>query len=108
MSGLTFSEYQARTRDTAVYPESQRITYPMMGLCGEVGELANKYQKRLRGDTSAAPDEDLAKELGDVLWFAAALAHDLGADLAEIAQQNLDKLAMRKANRTLKGAGDDR
>ena len=38
----------------------------------------------------------MAKELGDVLWYVAQLASELGLDLDEIAQANLDKLLSRQ------------
>lgn len=75
----TWNDYQAAAMKTAVYPESARVTYPALGLLEEAGEVAGKIAKAFRdgGD----PREAVLKELGDVCWMVAALAHDLGIDL---------------------------
>jgi NTP pyrophosphatase (non-canonical NTP hydrolase) len=49
----------------------------MMGLAGEVGELANKVKKLMRGDDSTA-NEDILAECGDLLWYSAMLIDELG------------------------------
>jgi NTP pyrophosphatase (non-canonical NTP hydrolase) len=51
---------------------------------------------------------ELAKELGDVLWYIAVLAYDLGLSLDDIAEMNLKKLTSRKARGTITGRGDNR
>jgi NTP pyrophosphatase (non-canonical NTP hydrolase) len=50
----------------------------------------------------------LKLELGDVLWYVAQLASELGFSLDEIAQANLDKLASRAARNVIAGSGDHR
>jgi NTP pyrophosphatase (non-canonical NTP hydrolase) len=50
----------------------------------------------------------MAAELGDVLWYVANLAGDLGFELEWVAQQNLDKLNSRMARGVIKGSGDYR
>ena len=48
---MRFSEYQARSRATAVYPDAgNNIVYPALGLCGEAGETAEKVKKAIRDD----------------------------------------------------------
>ena len=108
---LTFSEYQQRAATTAVYPDRGRgnFVYPALGLAGESGEVCEKIKKTIRDDAGVLTPERralLAKELGDVLWYCAALASELGLDLAAVAAANLDKLAARKAHGTLHGDGD--
>ena len=105
---LTLNEYQKQTAKTAHYPKQYRVSYPIIGLLGEAGELANKYKKRWRGDANAASDDELVAELGDVLWYVAAIARDIGADLAEVAQANIEKTHGRAARGQLKGSGDVR
>lgn len=109
---LTFKEYQARTADTAKYPNvGQNVVYPTLGLAGEAGEVAEKVKKVLRdrdGHFDAGEVAALKKELGDVLWYVARLAAELGLDLEDIAAENLAKLADRKARGRISGSGDDR
>ena len=109
---MRFSEYQARSRETAVYPDAgNNIVYPALGLCGEAGETAEKVKKAIRDDggtLTAERRDSIAAELGDVLWYAAQLATEAGLELEEIAQANLDKLASRQRRAVLHGSGDDR
>lgn len=86
------------------------LTYTSLGLAGEAGEVANKVKKILRGDYSldAKLIEQLAGELGDVLWYVAQTARRLGLSLDEIAAMNLSKLRLRLNTDTLKGSGDNR
>ena len=51
---------------------------------------------------------EIAKELGDVLFYVAMLADDIDYQLSEIAQMNIDKLTDRKERGHLRGSGDNR
>jgi len=73
----TMNEYQSTAYETAVYFDVEnidRIAYSLLGLCGEAGEVADKYKKVLRGDRQRTVqfDVDMALELGDVLWYLSA------------------------------------
>ena len=114
---FSLDEYQRRCNDTADYPEANTgnqtaITYTVLGLSGEAGELADKWKKVLRGDhgqDAHLPPEVRAlmvKELGDVAWYLARCAKELGVPLSEVAQGNLDKLASRQQRGVIKGSGD--
>jgi NTP pyrophosphatase (non-canonical NTP hydrolase) len=109
---LTFSDYQQRTEDTARYPNvGHNPIYPTLGLAGEAGEVAEKVKKVLRdnaGEFDAEAVAAIQKELGDVLWYVARLAAELGLEMEQIAADNLDKLASRQARGTLAGSGDER
>lgn len=117
---MQLREYQDQAAKTAVFPEKIGYLYVMLGLSGEVGELCNKFKKILRGDYGTDEklldtlkkhpeiDDQLADELGDILWYIAMIANTLGYDLGEIAKGNLEKLADRQARGVLKGSGDDR
>jgi NTP pyrophosphatase (non-canonical NTP hydrolase) len=103
---MDFSTYQEGANKTALYPQTAKITYPALGLVGEAGEVANQVKKILRDNAGQLTPERRAKildELGDVLWYAAALATDLESSLDEIAVANLQKLANRAANGTIQG-----
>jgi NTP pyrophosphatase (non-canonical NTP hydrolase) len=111
---MTLNDYQTKARETAVYPKTSvqtNIFYPTLGLAGEAGEIANKVKKVIRDDNSQLTEErrlDLLDECGDVLWYLAELVGELGASFDEVAENNLQKLANRKAKNTLQGAGDKR
>jgi NTP pyrophosphatase (non-canonical NTP hydrolase) len=109
---MLLSDYQARSRATAVYPAAgDNLLYPTLGLCGEAGEVAEKIKKMVRDDGGVLSDERrtaLAKELGDVLWYVAQIATEAGLDLDEVAGDNLEKLLSRQRRQVLQGSGDDR
>ena len=103
---MTFDEYQARSRETAVYKRRDYVSYPALGLAGEAGEVANQVKKWIRDDEYSLTAERKAKildEVSDVLWYCAQLCTDLGASLGGVAEANLRKLAARKAAGTLQG-----
>lgn len=108
---MDLSEYQRLSRRTAEYPRDAWLAYPALGLAGEAGEVAEHAKKAIRddgGSVNRERKEAMAKELGDVLWYVAQLATELGLDLDAIAQQNLDKLLSRQQRGVLSGSGDDR
>jgi NTP pyrophosphatase (non-canonical NTP hydrolase) len=111
---LSFEEYQRLAARTALYPghdEEALSMYPALGLAGEAGEVCEHFKKALRDDGGTLTRERraaLRKEVGDVLWYVAAIATELDLSLAEIAQANLDKLASRMERGVLQGDGDDR
>ncbi len=109
---MEFNEYQKLAIKTAVYPcVGKNFVYPTLGLAGEAGEVAEKVKKVFRdsnGEMTAEQKELLVKELGDVLWYVSAIAHELGTDLDDVAQQNLKKLHDRMERDKLHGSGDKR
>ncbi|HZW98657.1 MAG TPA: nucleoside triphosphate pyrophosphohydrolase family protein [Trueperaceae bacterium] len=112
---MTLDEYQDAARSTALYPQEVRVLYPTLKLAGEAGEVAEKLGKLMRDEAyvpgaelSEAQRTALAAELGDVMWYIANLAADLGLSLDEVGRSNLEKLASRKARGVLHGSGDDR
>lgn len=131
---MLLDEYQSAAIGTAIYPgqgTALGLSYVALKLNGEAGEFAEHLGKAIRDDalgqdmevqihseldTTAirpVPLTDgrrdlLKKELGDVLWYVAAGAAELGVTLNDIATENLTKLASRKARGVLGGAGDNR
>ena len=103
---LTLTEYQNAAATTAIYPASVQILYPTLGLAGEAGEVANKVKKIVRD--GKLNKEDIGSELGDCLWYIAAICRDLGLNMGDVAADNLAKLKKRKENNTLHGSGDNR
>ena len=104
---MTLNEYQMAAHRTAEYPPEVALDYAVCGLCGEAGEVANKYKKVLRGDKPLDKGA-IAKELGGVLWYAAELCTILGLTLDSVAAGNIAQLGDRQARGVIKGDGDDR
>lgn len=108
---MEFDDYQAAAKTTALYGEAYRMTYPALGLASEAGEVAGKVKKVLRDRGGALDDDQIAAigdELGDVLWYVAVLAADLGLSLDAIAEGNVDKLRSRMERGVIGGDGDQR
>jgi NTP pyrophosphatase (non-canonical NTP hydrolase) len=106
---MDFTEYQKKALSTAIYPKEMAIIYPALGLAGEAGEVADKVKKIVRdNNTTDEFKQNIAAEIGDVLWYCAVLANDLGFDLAHVANINLTKLADRLQRGVLQGSGDKR
>jgi NTP pyrophosphatase (non-canonical NTP hydrolase) len=108
---VEFSEYQRFSRRTAEYPREAWLSYPALGLAGEAGEVAEHAKKAIRDDAGIVTDERraaMAKELGDVLWYVAQLASEVGLELDQIARENLEKLFSRQRRGVLSGSGDER
>jgi len=94
---LTLDEYQRRAAFTDVEPDSNDPLVPLLGLAGEVGALTAEFKKQQRADGVhyTGFDEAIATELGDILWYLAALARRVGISLDEIARRNLAKTTAR-------------
>ena len=108
---MTLNEYQKKALETAVYPQEYKIIYPSLGLTGEAGECSDKVKKVIRDNGGQFTEEkrlELAKEIGDVLWYCATFANDIGYDLETIGQMNNDKLHSRQERGVLGGSGDNR
>lgn len=123
---MTLNEYQKRAMSTKM-PSSNNYTYMAEGLAAEVGEFLGKVAKAVRKDKveimenqlrmkSGGCDvaeymdfrEELAYEIGDVLWFIAGVADQLGFSLDDIAAMNEAKLASRARRNVIDGEGDHR
>jgi len=107
---MNIVEYQKRTLETAVYPGAgkhgfEEINYLVHGLTSEAGEVAGKLKKIIRGDK--VPPEAFLAELGDVLWYLARIADNVGVTLEQVAEYNFQKLQERAKLNVLKGSGDD-
>ena len=109
---LTFLRYQREARKTA--DQGMIHTMPWLAhdglkLAGEAGECTELIGKWLRGDFDQATlRHRIRAELGDVLWYLAQVATELGLDLDDIAEANLVKLYDRLDRDKLHGDGDSR
>lgn len=108
---MTINEYQNLALETAIYPKKYKIIYPALGITGEAGECSDKIKKVIRdnnGEFTEEKKQEIAKEIGDVLWYCATLANDIGYSLDEIANLNIEKLQSRKVRNKINGSGDNR
>tara|TARA_R110001606_G_scaffold172292_2_gene318473 strand:- start:635 stop:994 length:360 start_codon:yes stop_codon:yes gene_type:complete len=84
-----------------------RLVENTLGLVGEAGEVAEKVKKLLR-DSSRLDKDDIVKELGDVVFYATALANYFGSNLQRVLEVNVAKLDDRAQRGVIKGSGDNR
>jgi NTP pyrophosphatase (non-canonical NTP hydrolase) len=107
-----FDEYQRASRRTwNLVHTDHPIVYPTLGLVNEAGEFAGKVKKifRDKGGVISDADRDALKyELGDVLWYMAQIATELGLSLDDVAQANIEKLTSRLERNQIQGEGDYR
>jgi NTP pyrophosphatase (non-canonical NTP hydrolase) len=106
---LTFGQYQKRALSTAFYPHVSEgahpiaVTYCILGLNGEAGEIAEKLKKTWREEGqmlrfTQEQRRQVLMELGDLLWYVSQLASELGCSLEAVANWNLEKLAARASH----------
>lgn len=87
--------------------DQERLVENTLGLVGEAGEVAEKIKKLIR-DSSRFSNEEIMKELGDVVFYATALGNIYGRGLQEILELNIQKLDDRQKRNKLRGSGDNR
>src|ERR1700722_5691339 len=95
---MTFEEYQARAAatDASEISKGEDFSILLLGLAGEAGSLLTLYKKWLRdGDAFQIVGNRIAEELGDILWYLAAIARRRELSLETIAETNLRKTASR-------------
>jgi len=100
-------EYSYWVEDKIMTEGNDRLIENTLGLVGEAGEVAEKIKKLIR-DSNRFSNQDIVKELGDVVFYATALANYFESSLEEVIELNVDKLDDRQARGVLGGSGDDR
>lgn len=108
---MQLNNYERDLKQFAIYPDADtgnknELTYLALGLGGEAGEVLEKTKKLIRD--GAMNRMDVAKELGDVLWYLTRYANAIGYTLEQIAEMNINKLTSRKERNVLSGSGDNR
>ncbi len=110
---MDFKEYQEKSKktDLGTIVEKNEIVYYVLGLSDEAGEVAGKIKKLYRDKNGVIDEEykkEIAKELGDVIWYLSQLCTKLGLSLEEVAEMNVKKLYDRMERDKLRGNGDNR
>lgn len=85
--------------------ELLNVSYAVMGLAGEAGEVANKMKKVIR---DGAPLATLNKEVQGTNWYVMACYSELGIDANSAAVQLAETLQSRQERGVIQGNGDDR
>jgi NTP pyrophosphatase (non-canonical NTP hydrolase) len=103
-----WTKYYSSWVEKMILTEGQeRIYENTLGLFGEAGEVAEKLKKRIR-DNNSFTNEEIMQEIGDVVFYATALANIYGKGLHEVIQLNIKKLEDRQKRNKLRGSGDKR
>jgi len=110
---MTFEEYQERAHQTSFNTAigGDTLLYPVLGLVGEAGEVAEKVKKLYRDKGGKIDGEAMnliAKELGDICWYVSEICTQMDISLNAVAELNLEKLYNRSIRNTLGGSGDNR
>jgi NTP pyrophosphatase (non-canonical NTP hydrolase) len=109
---MTAEFYEMKAGQTAIFPKYKALEYLALGLTSEAGEVAGKVKKLIRDGEDMEGFElkkiAIASEVGDVLWYCAMMAKEVGVPLNDIMKDNLKKLHGRKVRGTLHGSGDNR
>ena len=109
---ITPDLYENLAGQTAIFPKDKALEYLALGMTSEAGEVAGKVKKLIRDGEDVEGFEmkklAIASEIGDVLWYCAMMAKEVGVPLNDIMKENLKKLHSRKERGTLSGSGDDR
>ena len=117
---MTLDEYQQKAQSFDMTKDKLDLdnydiytsykSHALFGLAEECGELMGIFKRHHRGDRfePGVFEETIIKELGDVLWYVAAVAASQGVTLEFVANVNIAKLEDRKARGKIKGMGDER
>ena len=105
---VNWADFYSGWVEKKILTEGQERLYEnTLGLVGEAGEVAGKMKKLVR-DSSRFTNEEIMKELGDVVFYATALGNIYGRGLQEILELNIQKLDDRQKRNKLRGSGDNR
>ncbi len=89
---MDFNEYQKQAMKTK--QGTADLLYSATKLHCEAGELAQPVIKQQYHGKPLDVDA-MIDESGDILWYLASIAQDLGVTLEEVAQRNIRKLRAR-------------
>jgi NTP pyrophosphatase (non-canonical NTP hydrolase) len=83
---LTIQDYVSQAVTSDQRSDSGSLTFPLLGLFGEIGSLLSEVKKKQRDRASYLGYAGaVVEELGDVLWYLTAVSARGGLSLGEIA-----------------------
>lgn len=98
MNGNQYQQLAARTLvDRPAFELTDReimIVWNALGLAGEAGEVAELVKKGVL-HRHGLNEAKIKNELGDVMWYVAALCTKLDFNLSDIMEDNIAKLRTR-------------
>lgn len=95
-----FNDYQKQACKTfkphfSLSPEQSELLDWTLGIGGEVGEVQELIKHHVFHGENSYDKMKLAKELGDVLWYLAAISTTVDINLGDVAKLNNAKLTHR-------------
>lgn len=93
---MKMNDYQKMSSRTASDNIGELPNYGL-GIAGEAGEVAD-FIKKVFFHGHEYDEDQIKKELGDVLWYLSQIARLMGLSLEEVATANIDKLHKRYPN----------
>ncbi len=102
MSPLTFEQLREanarRNQDAFPTCRDWSATDWVLAITGEVGELANLVKKQKRDGMTVERQQEIAKELADVVLYADLLADHLGVDLGAVVALKFNEVSVRRGS----------
>lgn len=81
---MRFKDYSEKAITLAIYPPERGKEYTVFGLIDELGEVSEKIDQN-------RPDNEIVKEVGDVMWYASAMIHEFDfQDIFELFEESRD------------------
>lgn len=92
---LTVRSYASQAALTNQHSDADSLNFPLLGLFGETGSLLSEVKKKQRDRASyLGYAAAVVEEVGDVLWYLAAVASRVGLDLETLALAATSDTAM--------------
>ncbi len=105
---MNANEYQTQSARTggaaAGFTYRDQLSNAALGIAGESGEVVELVKKGLHHGRGICAD-DVAAELGDLLWYVAELCTVCGLDMGDVMEANVAKLRARYPDGFVKGGG---
>lgn len=120
-------EFYFPSPNTLAMREDEHELFHILHQAEMLGKHLGKFKKRMRGDNDYQFHEDvvqlstqrkaelqeqgaddIAAELGDVMWYASEVSRQIQISLQEVCERMTQKLADRAARNVIKGNGDNR